>query len=235
MKTKLMSKKRPGDIGQVYIAVDFEAIDVDTWWTFGSVVTRFPEGNMLETFQTGCDRSSHVSSDSATSTFWTKHPDAFDANVKLAGKKSVEEAEQSIVEYIQSIKARFNDFFLISDSPAFDVRILDNMLQRHNQPVMSMRKGGEYMQALCTWSYRLAIMQLIGFRSADLPRLHAALGRLPRPVDAVCSDANSGLLLRHTPLYDACMFTAQYFKVKDVVASRRGRGYLNPSAIGWRH
>jgi hypothetical protein len=220
---KLISKKRPQDNRQVYVAIDFEAIDTDIWWTFSAVVTNFPEGHKIEQFTIGVDRNKHEIQNTSIRDFWSKHSEAFAINKEIAGKVSEETAENNLVQYILDLKTRFQNFFLITDNPAFDVRLLDNILAKHGQKSMSIRNG-EYFQAIDTWSYRLATMQLLGFRSHELSRLHNTLQRPVRPITCFVNDSNHRA---HTPMYDASVLTSQYFKVKDIVASRRRQQHYN--------
>lgn len=213
-----MSKKRPLDNRQVYIAIDFEAIDVDKWWTFSVVVTNFPEGQIIEQFTIGVDRSEFKIKDDSIREFWLKHSDAFAVNTKIAGERSEEVAEKELVKYILELKKKYHNFFLISDNPAFDVRMLDNILSKHGEMSMSLRHG-DYFQCIDVWSYRLCAMQLLCFRSHELSRIHGTLQRPVRHITRFVQEESGGL--RHTPTYDASMLTMQYFQVKDIVASHR--------------
>lgn len=220
---KLISKKRPQDNRQVYVAIDFETIDIDTWWTVSIVVTNFPEGQIIEQFTTGVDRSLHNIQDKSIKDFWADHKAAFEINTEIAGRCSEAFAEKELVNYITDLKRKYQSFFLITDNPAFDVRLLDNILAKYGKDAMSLRNG-DYFQAIDTWSYRLATMQILGFRSHELSRVHSTLQR-PFFRDVTSFVQNSGGL-RHTPVFDACVLTSQYFQVKDIVASRR-RGQQN--------
>jgi hypothetical protein len=217
MNTRLISKKRPGDLRQVYVAIDFETIDINVWWTFGLVISTFPNGNIIQKFQVGCNRLSHVCVDKDIAAFWKRNVQAFDSNKLIGGKNTVEEAELSIVHFIKEIKEKY-DFFLISDNPTFDVKILDDILIRNDEQAICFRKN-DYFQAICTWSYRLATMQLMGFKSSELNRIHASLKHPSRQLDNFLhnDDDEKSECSRHTPIHDACLITLQYFKLKDMV------------------
>jgi hypothetical protein len=218
LQTKLMSKKRPTDSHQVYVAIDFEAIDTDKWWTCSVIVSNFPEGQIIEQFTIGVDRSEFKIQDDSIREFWLKHSDAFAVNTKIAGTRSEEVAEKELVKYVLNLKRKYHNFFLISDNPSFDVRLLDNILAIYGEKSMSLRLGGDYFQCIDTWSYRLSTQQLLNFRSHELSRVHGTLQRPVRPVTRFVEESGG---LRHTPTFDAMVLTSQYFKVKDVVASHR--------------
>jgi hypothetical protein len=213
MNTKAISKKRPSDLRQVYISVDFEAIDENVWWSFGLIVSNYPLGNVIQKFQVGCDRSTHICENKEINEFWKKHPAAYEANRLIGGKNTQKEAEWAIVHFIREIKKKYN-FFLISDNPAFDVKILDDILARNGEKAICFRKG-DYLQCLDTWTFRLATMQILGLKSSDLNRVHANLNRPLREMDFICQDDQTEFP-RHTPVFDACQLALQYFKVKDI-------------------
>ena len=203
---------KPSPANKVHVAIDFETYDLDLWWTFGVTVSRYPEGSIEERFEIGVDRSAHPIATEEIRQFWARHPEAFQKNLELGSHHpEIAVAEKKIAQYIDGLKKRFPDFFLISDSPAFDVRLLDNLLARQQASGICFRASG-YLPCICVWSHRLALMQILGIHSMNTVSMDQY--RQKREIELNCAGTTT---IPHTPLSDTCLITRSYFWAKDLI------------------
>jgi hypothetical protein len=155
-----------------------------------------------------------------TQKFWDSHPNAFQFNTRLAAAHTnVETEELRICDFVDNLKIRLPGFFLVSDSPAYDVRLLDQILLKHGRSGICMRSTTIYHPCLCTWSYQLAVAHSLGCKvkkvlQQDIAR-RARDRRTVRPIETF---VRTSLDPAHTSLYDCAKILCNYFNVLDLVA-----------------
>lgn len=201
----------------VYVAIDVEAYpNPSTWQAFGAVAITMPECRVLYHINVYCDRSDIpvYEHDANNVAFWQKHATAFMNNRTRGMGRSASDAEHDIVNFIDTLKLNCPHFYLVADCPAFDLRIVNNILDRHGRTPLSNRGGGVFHQPICTWSTRLTLQTMIGVNSLDLKVLCAS--------SSSTTDNNNtnqiALLakhagLPHTPLSDAFRILHRYLSI----------------------
>ena len=105
-------------------------------------------------------------------------------------------------------KEKYPRFFAITDNMALDIRILDNILVYHGYHPLSYRSETLYLQAICTWSYRLGFLKSYNINSIDLRAL-------------LDIEPLSGI--RHTPLYDAITTVREFIALKNFIMMKKKR------------
>jgi hypothetical protein len=93
----------------------------------------------------------------------------------------------------------------VSDNPQLDIRILDSILETHDEFPISIRvlpnKKQLYYPTLCTWTFRLATSRIVGN--------HLPPRKPYRGVDFLKGT-------RHTPLVDCAKILSNHFKILDI-------------------
>ena len=154
-----------------------------------------------------------------TREFWKVHPDAYNINMEAGKNQSVYTAEIAICAFITDLKVRMPVFYLVSDSPTNDISLLDNILARHNHPSMSCRHLTMFYQPICTWSYRLAIANLVNVKPRKLITTFAHLIR-SREIEKHTSNGKS-FGPPHTVLSDCYHIMIHHFKIMDIAEKWR--------------
>jgi hypothetical protein len=200
---------------RAYVAIDFEAIEGDLWWSLAFILAEYPSGRVLERHEFFCDRSSHCITSTDTQHFWTRNKKAFDYTTHHANGVTVLEAERQVTLFVQDLKRRLPVFFLVTDSPAFDVRLLDGILARNGEPPVSVRGYNIHRQAFCSWSYAVCVAHTLGIRVKDIQQspiaMYTKLSRAPREVEKT----DQGVC-RHVSLFDCHTILANYFMLLDI-------------------
>lgn len=193
-----------------YLSLDFEKIgeDVSSWDTFALVLVRISDMQVVSFMQVG-NPESNVDV-SATETiqykpFWQDKKEAVLFNLLLIKKSkenyiSLNEVEKKIVWLVRWIKENYKNFWTISDNPAFDIRLLDNILHKHHESSISIRSDGSFFQPICTWSFKRSL-GLVGKRPAknSLKNISTVVSKMK----SVHFQLSIGTYLRHTPLFDS--------------------------------
>jgi hypothetical protein len=129
-----------------------------------------------------------------TKSFWSKHTLAFEYNVTQGRGKTDLDEEKKICVFIDALKYKTPNFYLISDAPEHDVAMMNNILQRHGYQPMSHRATGMYFQTICTWSSK-RILTLLG---------------VPVPQLDLVDICDVPVRYQHTPLYDCFRIMNSY-------------------------
>jgi hypothetical protein len=201
---------------KIIMCVDVEVFQHQPkWTTIGILISKWPCGSILDTFETGCMRGNNtVSADKIE--FWNKHQKAYTYNCKLCKNKKVYEEEERISRFVSLWLKRYPNIYIISDNPSFDVSILQNIYQTnalrqqksHDKPLPSITvRSGKYFQPICTWSTKRTIQLMSGINFKHITRA------LYRDVSQMANDKTSNIL--HTPLYDCSKIVSEYFLILD--------------------
>lgn len=211
-KSTMHSRASPPH-NRIFVSLDFEAFTSRTWWNVTFVIAEYPSGRILEHYLFACHRGvlSDIAEHEHTKAFWTRFPDAFQANYRAGQGHEPHVVEERICVFVDQLKQRIPSFFLVSDAPAFDIRLLDDILLRHNRPPISQRNDGTYRQTFDTWSYSIALSHVFNCPTSKLYQRSVAGNR---PVDRVAG-------LRHTSAYDAVHGLSKFFRLLDLAHGDR--------------
>jgi hypothetical protein len=192
--------------GQLYITVDFECVNQHGGWcAFGILVARYPCGEVLHSSEVFCHRSS-TEYDLETTKFWKQHTDAFQyIKEGWVPQRSEVESEKLLIKHVQGVFLDYGDAYFVSDNPQFDIRLLDNILQKHGHPTVAKRIEGRYLPTLCTRSFKLGVFALNHRSNTHKPKMGA------RSVDAKLGPF-------HTPIADCMRIISQHFALKDLIS-----------------
>lgn len=184
----------------VYMVIDFECFQTNKWQSVGIILYEQSSsgGRLIRKLHVSCDRG-HTTT-SSTKAFWDRNQDAFDYNYNHGKHQDVLEAESIICEFIDLAKKEFPTFFLIGDTPEYDIGLMNNILARHGHQSMSHRNTEVYLQSICTWSTK-QILTKLGIRI--------------KRKDWVDLKSLSVHLLPHTPLLDCYRILNEYLCILD--------------------
>lgn len=183
-----------------YVVVDFECLQPYVWQSLGIIVVQ--NHACIQTLELSCDRGDTVHD--KTRVFWTTHADAFTYNVNNGKGHDVDTQERRICEFVAALKRDMPCFRLLSDTPAYDIALLDDILRRHGHEPMCDRGNGRYFQAICTWSSR-KVLRLMGVNIVE------TCTWLTVPTHT----------LPHTPVYDCIDIYNQYMNVLETMYTQR--------------
>ncbi len=210
-----------GPAEQTYVVVDIETIDINVWFSMAFVISRYPSGTIVAMEEMFVDRSGYSIQNQNVRDFWLLHEDAFQHNLHRGIGVSEYAAETHVCNYINELRRKTPHFFLISDNPSFDVRILDSILIKHGHAALSDRGPDLYAQVLDTWSYRLALARVFNTKSPKLfqhPFVANLLAdsQISRAVERAVTVKRKQPSLRHTPQHDCCQILTCFFKCLDI-------------------
>jgi hypothetical protein len=180
-------------VDEIFVVIDFECLEPSVWQSIGIVVYNRQQKMVLDSFTTACHR--HPCMTPSMYKFWDKHSEAYEFNVKLGKNKNVYVEELNICTFINSLKTKYPNFYLLSDTPEFDVSMINDILIRHDHPVMSYRNERTYFQSICTWSSK-RMLQKLGI-NIDYSMVHVS----------------SELQLPHTPESDCFRILNDYMNI----------------------
>ena len=198
----------------VYVVIDLESYPRnDVWQAFGAVAVMMPECSVVSHYTKFCDRSEIVERNDDNIAFWKNNDNSFQYNMTNGAGINVENAERDIVNYLCGLKQNFPHFYLVSDCPSFDIRLVNNMMVKHGHTALADRGSGIYHQAICTWSTRQTLQMLLGISSKELKQLITTFIKKQEPTQLSLLANNCGLV--HTPLADAYRILSNYFDLLD--------------------
>ena len=199
----------------VYMSVDFETINqTGDWWAYGCMVANYPKGEILLSIESYCQRN-EKDFDAPTLSFWNNHEVAFQRLQQLSLSCDEVMEELKLCQFIQKVLTDYPDVQVLSDNPQFDLRLLDNILLKHNFPVIGIRRHS-YQPSICTLSYKNGVKSILGRKRFD---------------NMQClTTRNVGQFsgIAHCPLFDCSVILANHFSVMDIA---RGFNGANPFAI----
>ncbi len=204
-------------MSSVYMSIDFETINqTGDWWAYGCMVANYPAGEILLSMESYCQRNEE-DFDAPTLSFWKNNEVAFHRLQQLSLACEEEREEMKLCQFIQKVLNAYPEVQVLSDNPQFDLRLLDNILLKHNFPVIGLRRQS-YQPSICTLSYKNGVKSILGRKRFD---------------DIQClttRSVNQFSGVPHCPLFDCAVIISNHFNVVDVA---RGFNVTNPFAI-WK-
>mmetsp|Transcript_20776 Transcript_20776/g.29273 ORF Transcript_20776/g.29273 Transcript_20776/m.29273 type:complete len:238 (+) Transcript_20776:300-1013(+) len=213
----------------VFVAIDCEKLPFSKttdWDTLSVAAVLMPENTLLGQIQVGNPESRETLAGvgkcippNPTSDFWKAYPVAYQFNCDLI-RESVrrfstsKHVEEHICKFVESLRELYPRFWLISDNPSFDIRIIDNILHRHGNASINFRSASVFLQPICSWSFKRAL-QMAWHRGVGKPDVSQHLSKL-RPIDSEeeTERLQRGLAGRHTPLYDALVTVYEFWELQ---------------------
>jgi hypothetical protein len=145
-------------VDEIFVVIDFECLEPSVWQSMAVVVYNRQQNVILDTFSTACERDPCMTR--SMHKFWEKHKEAYEFNVNYGQKKNSFQEETRICQFITHLKLKYPNFYLLSDTPEFDISMINDILIRHDYPVMSYRNERTYFQCICTWSSKRILHKL---------------------------------------------------------------------------
>ena len=193
----------------VFITVKFQTVDTNgNWLCYGLMLSSYPSGRILFFEQGVCDRS-EKEFDKHTRDFWLQHAEALDI-IKSCPTRPVPLAEQQLSELVTSLLTLYPDVYFLSDNPGLDLRILNNIMVKYGKRPVSYRNLSTYYQCICTWSFQLAVLSILGIRTNQIDAylrpysekwLQREIAQHLGPKNIPISDT-AGVLNRHFKILD---------------------------------
>ena len=196
----------------VYITIDFESVNARAgWFAYGIFVAEYPSGKLHEVHDGYCVRD-EKEFDDVTRAFWEKNQLAWKTIEARKKNHTEEEAEKILCQQIQEITARYPMAYVVSDSPSYDVRILDNILTKNGFPAISNRQKKHYYQTICTWSFQMAVLAMFRIKSNEVRQklMNHQFYTANREVDNFFGP-------RHTPNGDCARILSNHFCILDLM------------------
>jgi hypothetical protein len=189
---------------KTYLIVDIEVFH-SHWSSIGLLVCTYPQGDILETLEVGCDDGTLVAP--CKQEFWQEHAAAFLYNTALGRHHGREDQEQLVCAFLDKWFTREPSLYLLSDNPMFDIGFLQEIFLRHRPGSSIMIRDGRYYPSVCTWSMRRSVQLMTG---ATFTHLQSC----SRPVSVwACEPAR----LAHTPLADCARILSEFFLLLDFI------------------
>jgi hypothetical protein len=186
----------------VYLTVDFECFQPNQWQSVGMILYDSSSGTIVHQLHAACARGLPTQD---TLEFWRRHPAAFLFNQQAGRDTCLVTEEQRICDFVRMVKTDYPNFYLVTDNPEYDVGLLNSLLIRHDQSVMSRRGPTTYFQSICTWSSKKTLAML------GVPIVKRTVPGL------------SGPGVAHTPLYDCTQVLQSYLcTLQTITQLRRG-------------
>jgi hypothetical protein len=186
------------------LCVDFEACNTNgTWLAFAAVIMEYPSRRIMSSIEHSIQRMEYEY-DHKTKRFWQKHKQAFRYITQRARPAQERfQVEQYLVSFLRDAHWRYPDIQVISDHPTFDLRLLDNILERFGVSLCSFRQDGSWHHPICTISYKKAVDVIL--------HQQPVTKRFVNPIVSI----------PHTPLYDSVQICLDYFETIDRLESLR--------------
>jgi hypothetical protein len=210
-KTHMKKKHKSGETpmtGQqhhnkeTYVIIDFECFQPHTWQSLGILV--ITGGEYSHSLEVSCDRSDQRVP-AHTRRFWNKYDEAYNYNYNNGKEHNWYDQEVVICDFIRELKKDTPNFYLLSDSPAYDVSLLDDILLRNDHTPVSQRTPYMYRQSICTWSSKRMLEML----RISIDHSAVYLTNLP------------GHSIRHTPIADCMHIYNNYMRTLQAVDAGR--------------
>lgn len=208
----------------IFVTLDFESWSPGTWWTLGFLVMEYASGKIVNMEDFACDRSD-MHMPNTTREFWNMHTDAYTLNIKAGHGRDVTEEELRICIFVTTLKATMPNFYLVSDSPANDIVLLDNILLRHGHTPISHRSHNVFHQPICTWSYRLAMSNMLNITPRNIV-VTTKYGQLVQKRKEIDTGIKKGIVHYqnvpvqlgppHTVMFDCFNIMLSHFKLLDI-------------------
>lgn len=197
----------------VYVTIDFESVNTcGRWYCYSIMVSNYPKGDVLE-IQTGGCTINDSEYDAATAAFWNRNRKAHDINRSDDNYKKLPPQEATILlcSRISKIMKEYPRVYFVTDNPGYDLTILNTILVQNGYNPVSNRDGDVYFQCICSWSFRLSTLAILGIsRSKVNEYLRQHNIRHDRTVDIYFGP-------RHTPQADCARIMSQHFEILDII------------------
>jgi hypothetical protein len=191
------------------LTVDFEACNGQgTWMSYCCAVAHYPERIILCEVRATVKRPAQSYDDVRRDFWFNKHRAAYDA--LQAYVSEVKSAELQLVQFVQRAHQDHPFLQVVSDNPAFDLHLLNDMLMRHGYPTSNFRMNGKWCAPICTRSFIKCYRLLQG--GAELP---------PAPVSQSAFSVDAVVGIPHTPWFDVRKILSDYFNCCDAIAAAR--------------
>jgi hypothetical protein len=191
-----------------YLCVDFESTNQKgCWWAYGCMLASYPSGEVLHRLESYCRRQDS-DFDEETREFWNKYPESQKRLTDLAHEFEQGKEEIRICEFIRYITDTYPGVTIVSDNPQFDLRMLDNILTKHDFPVCGKRKD-RYSRSISTLSFCHGVKSVIGNYTYNMIKAELSSINPRRQVDLYQGTP-------HCPLYDCATILSAYFKAMDI-------------------
>lgn len=196
---------------QTVLAVDFESCDArGTWIAFAAAVFQYPGGQMIDSIVRAVRRPVE-SYDEPRRAFWfANHLEAHKWIERIAQPITRTHAlEGELCEFVRRAHRNYPHLTVLSDNPAFDLRLLDNMLCDRGMPVCSARDNGAWTHPMCSFSFSVALQKwAVAHNWSEMQRHLLTKTRATQPL-------NTDPL--HTPLRDVIAMVNRYFVTLDTL------------------
>jgi hypothetical protein len=192
----------------VYMVIDFECFQPNLWQSVGIILYEKTAygGNLLRKLHVSCDRGATIAP--STKAFWKRNHDAFLYNYSHGKDQDVSEQEVAICQFIDHAKEEFPTFYLIGDTPEYDIGLVNNILVRHGRQIMSHRNKDVYLRSICTWSSK---------------KILSNMGIVVTPWDILDIDALYHDLVPHTPIMDCYRVLNEYLCILETTQQNHAR------------
>lgn len=187
-----------------FLCVDFEACDAKgAWIAVAAGIFSYPSRCVVDMFMRAVRRPTYEY-DQKRRVFWfVEHRAAHDWLMEIAlAPEEIPTVERELAKFVREAHRRFPGLEVLSDNPAYDLRMLDNIMQRHDQPPVTERHDGSWARPTCTISFAHAAQMLLG-------RDWSAPTGTPRAEPP------------HTPWRDVQDIVDAHFRVLDRIAAKR--------------
>lgn len=196
---------------KVFMTIDFESVNQNgKWFAYAIMIASYPSGEILDTKESICHRSVE-DYDDVTRDFWEKHPEAYEQLMWKSSNNTPEQQEIELCKYVSNILLKYPHIYIISDNPQYDIRLLDNILERHSFSPVALRSNNLYLQCICTWSFKMGVISILG-----KPHKHFFT---KKPNISKNRRVDDYFGPKHMPIADCAYILSQHFGVMDIVNS----------------
>lgn len=231
---------------EIFVSVDCEKLPFNNnqeWDTIAIAAVMMPDNLLVAHIQIGNPASANDICElqdlkctgprsSSEVGFWRENQEAYEKNCKIIEESSevyrtTQNSENAISVFVETLKLTYHRFWMISDNPSFDIRILDNILTRQGKPLVNYRSKNVYLQPICSWSFRQALQLAL---KTHISRIDVKSKIRSVSVPYVAGSPHSDYVPhlesmgKHTPLYDAVSTILEYWELKTHYA----RSILSP-------
>ena len=191
---------------QIVVSVDCEAYDEGVWWSFAFVVSR--SMSPLQRIEFYADRSGKEIESATIAKFWNAHEKAKNHNIIKSRGLDSNDQELEICAFVECLKTRHPDFYLVSDNISFDIGMLDNILWKHGHKQISKRNDKMYLQPIDIWCVMLGISNAT---SLSIPHIRSQMKKSYSEIYNVIT--NGVIDCPHTSIFDACEVLALFLSI----------------------
>ena len=198
-----MQKRRRKNI---VVSVDCEAYDEGVWWSFAFVVSW--NVSTFQRIEFYADRSGKEITSETIAKFWNTHERAKNHNITNSSGLDANDQELEICAFVECLKTRHPDFYLVSDNISFDIGMLDNILWKHGYTQVSKRNDKMYRQPIDIWCVMFGISNTT---SLSIPHIRL---QMKRSYSEIYAAVTKGVIdCTHTSLFDACEVLALFLSI----------------------